>query len=184
MNPFRLILAAASLAGLAACAYVDPAPSTAVMPPGALNTNGDIDVRSLDVAAFSFGHVMRNNPAEAADAIAALDYLGGELNTSPRWVDMDSLTRAQMLQARGTLRTYVGISQTASSQAVVDTMLALSQAYRSGNTEAVQSLLANPIFIVPPAEVQAHLDYIPLMPAVNNVTTRADSLLPGFNMPG
>ncbi len=62
-------------------------------------------------------------------------------------------------------------------------MLALSQAYRAGDTAAVQTLLANPIFIVPPAEVQAHLDDIPLMPAVNNVTTRADGILPSFGMP-
>jgi hypothetical protein len=149
------------------------------MPAGALGTNGDIDQRSLDIAAYSFGHVIRN-PAEAADAIAALDYMGGELNTSPRWIGMDPLTRAQMLQARETLRSYIGISQSAPSQAVVDTMLALAPAFRAGDTAAIQQLLSNPIFIVPPAEVQAHLSYIPLMPAINNVTTRADSILPGF----
>ena len=183
MQSLRLILIATSLVGLAACAHVDPAPSTAVMPPGALGSNGDPDVRSLDVAAYSFGRVMRN-PAEAADAIAALDYIGGELNTSPRWIGMEPLTRAQMLQARETLRSYIGISQAAPSQAVVDTMLALSQAYRAADTAAVQRLLANPIFIAPPAAVEAHLAYIPLMPAINNVTTRADGLLPEFNNPG
>ena len=149
------------------------------MPPGALGTNGNIDVRSLDIAAYSFGHVIRN-PAEAADAIAALDYMGGELNTNPRWMSMDSLARLQMLQARGTLRSYIGISQTAPSQAVVDTMLALARAYRAGDMPAVKRLLANPIFIVPPAEAEAHLSHIPLMPAVNNVTTRADQLYPAM----
>ena len=170
------------LVSLAACSAEDPAPSTAVMPPGALGTNGDLDVRSLDIAAYSFGHVLRN-PAEAADAIAALDYMGGELNTSPRWIGMDPLTRTQMLQARETLRSYVGISQTAPSQAVVDTMLALSQAYGTGDTAAVQRLLGSPIFTAPAAEVQAHLAYIPLMPAINNVTTRADSIFPELDTP-
>jgi hypothetical protein len=183
MNRLRLTIAAAGFAGLAACSYVDPAPSTAIMPAGALGTNGDIDVRSLDIAAYSFGQVIRNNPAEASDAIAALDYMGGKLNTSPRWIGMDSLTRAQMLDARETLRSYVGISQAAPSQAVVDTMLALAQAYRAGDAAAVQRLLTNPIFVLPPAEVQAHLAYIPLMPAINNVTTRADELLPEFSPP-
>jgi hypothetical protein len=182
MKRLRLIVVAGSLAGLTSCAYVDPAPSTAVMPQGALGTNGDIDVRSLDIAAYSFGHVIRN-PAEAADAIAALDYVGGELNTSPRWIGMDPLTRAQMLQARETLRSDIGISQAAPSQAVVDTMLALSRAYRSGDAAGVQRLLGSSIFIVPPAEVQAHLADIPLMPAINNVTTRADAELPDFNTP-
>jgi hypothetical protein len=181
---FRLTLLASALAGLVACAHIAPPPSTAVMPPGALGTNGDIDVRSLDVAAYSFGHHMRNNPAEAANAIAALDYMGGELNTNPRWVDMDPLTRLQMLDARKTLRSYVGISQAASSQSVVDTMLALAQAYQAGDQAAVQRLLANPIFVLPPAEVQAHLNDIPLMPAINNVTTRADGMMDDINVPG
>ena len=176
MKCFRVILLAATLGGLAACSAIDPLPSTAVMPPGALNTNGDIDTRALDVAAYSFAYAIRNKPADAAEAIAALDYMGGKLNTSPRWIDMDPLTRTQMLQARETLRSYVGISQAAPSQAVVDTMLALAQAYRAGNATAVQQLLANPIFIVPPAVVQARLNDIPLMPAVNGVTTRADSM--------
>ena len=182
MKNIRQILIAATVAGLAACAQVDPAPSTAIMPAGALGSNGDPDVRSLDIAAYSFGQVIRN-PAQAADAIAALDYMGGELNTSPRWIDMEPLTRAQMLQARETLRSYIGISQAAPSQDVVDTMLALSRAYQAGDPAAVQRLLADPIFTAPPAAVQAHLAYIPLMPAINNVTTRADSLSPGFNVP-
>jgi hypothetical protein len=176
-------LATGAAIGLAACAAIAPPPSTAVMPPGALGTNGDIDTRALDVAAFDFGHAIRNKPADAADAIAALDYLGGELNTNPRWIGMDSLTRAQMLQARGTMRTFVGISQTASSQSVVDTMLALGRAYRASDTAAVQQLLASPIFTMPPAAVQARLDNVPRMPAINNVTTRADGIPPGFGLP-
>jgi hypothetical protein len=184
MKYFRIILSAAILGGLAACSAIDPLPSTAVMPPGALQTNGDIDVRALDISAYSFAYAIRNRPADAAEAIAALDYIGGEVNTSPRWIDMDPLTRTQMLQARETLRTYVGISQTASSQAVVDTMLALAQAYRAGNAPAVQQLLTNPVFIVPPAVVQARLNDIPLMPAINGVTTRADGLAAGLNTQG
>jgi hypothetical protein len=184
MKPFRLILLATALAGLVACAHTAPPPSTAVMPPGALGTNGDIDVRSLNVAAYAFGRTIRNNPAEAANAVAALDYLGGELNTNPRWIGTDSLTRLQMLQARGTVRSTIGISQTASSQSVVDTMLALAQAYQSDDQAGVQRLLASPIFILPPAEVQAHLDDLPRMPAINNVTTRAAGLLGGITIPG
>ena len=185
MKHLRPIVLALSVAGLAACAHVEAPPSTAVMPPGALGTNGNIDVRSLDIAAYSFGRAMRNNPAEAADAIAALDYMGGQLNANPRYIaGMEPLTRAQMLQARETLRTFVGISQSAPSQSVVDTMLGLAQAYRAGNMPAVQQLLANPIFIVPPAVVQAHLNDIPVMPAVNNVTTRADGMMSSFGFPG
>jgi hypothetical protein len=184
MTSLRLIVGAAGLAALVACAHVEPPPSTAVMPPGALNTNGDIDVRSLDVAAYAFAHAIRNNPGKAADAIAALDYMGGELNTNPRWIGMDPLTRLQMLQARETVRAEIGISPTASSQAVVDTMLALAQAYQTNNEPTVQQLLANPIFTVPPAEVEARLNNVPYNAGINNVTMRADELLSNFNASG
>jgi hypothetical protein len=179
-----MIVLAAAVAGVSACADIAPPPSTAVMPPGALGTNGDIDVWALNIAAFEFARAIKDNPGRAANAIAALDYLGGELSTNPRWTAMPALTRLQMLEARETLRAYVGISQTASSQDVVDTMLGLAHAYQRGDEAAVQRLLANAIFIVPPAEVQAHLGDIPLMPAINNVTMRADGVMSDFNMPG
>jgi hypothetical protein len=184
MGPFRLIVLAAAVVGVSACAYIAPPPSTAVMPPGALGTNGDIDVWALNIAAFEFAREIKDNPGRAANAVAALDYLGGELNTNPRWTGMPSLSRLQMLEARETLRSYVGINQSASSQDVVDTMLGLAHAYQTGDQAAVQRLLESPIFIVPPAEVQAHLDDIPLMPAINNVTMRADGIMFDFNMPG
>jgi len=170
----RRLLSVAVLLTVAACAS-DPLPDTATMPDGALGTNGDIDVRSLDIAGYDFAHAMKGDPAQAADAIAALDYMGGKLNTSPRWIAMPPLDRAQMLQARNSLRQFIGISPGAPSQTVVDTMLALAQAYRAQDQTAVQRLLATPIFTVPPAEVAAHLNDIPLMPTVNAVTTRADA---------
>jgi hypothetical protein len=184
MNSFRRILLAATVTGLSACSLIAPPPSTAIMPPGALGTNGDIDVWALNIAAFEFAHPIRGNPGRAANAIAALDYLGGELNTNPRWIVMPSLSRLQMLEARETVRAYVGISQAASSQAVVDTMLALARAYGAGDQTAVQTLLAAPIFVDPPAAVQARLNDIPLMPAINNVTTRADGIMSDFDMSG
>jgi hypothetical protein len=176
------LLSIAFVVTLAACVS-EPLPDTATMPNGALNTNGDIDIRSLDVAAYDFAHTMKGNPARAADAIAALDYLGGKLNTSPRWVIMPSLDRVQMLQSREILRQFVGISPTASSQAVVDTMLALAQAYQTEDQTEVQRLLGAPIFTAPPAEVAARLDDVPLMPLVNAATTRAAAHAFGISFP-
>jgi hypothetical protein len=169
----------------ASCAAETAAPSTAIMPPGALSTNGDIDVRSLDVAAYAFGRPLRNDPAKAADAIAALDYMGGELNTSPRWTTtMPSLFRVQMLQSREIIRSYVGVSSDAPSQAVVNTMLALAEAYRAGDQPSVERLLASPIFTLPPDRVAAQLANIPVIPSVNSATTHADQYSTGFSVPG
>jgi hypothetical protein len=109
--------------------------------------------------------------------------MGGKLNTSPRWVIMPSLYRAQMLQSREIVRQFVGISPTAPSQAVVDTMLALAQAYRAQDQNEVQRLLGAPIFTMPPAEVEARLNDVPLIPMVNNATQGADAHAFGFSSP-
>ncbi len=172
---------------LAACSESNyRLPSTAVMPAGALNTNGDIDVRSLDLAAYGFGHYreMQGNPAMAADTVAALDYMGGQLNTSPRWVNMPGLFRLQMLQSRDIVRGELGISPDAPSQDVVDTMLGLSAAYASGDQAQVDKLLTSPIFTVPPGEAAQRLADIPYLPVVNNATSHADSYAFPFVLPG
>ncbi len=187
MRRIAVLLGAAALALTAGCSdSLYRLPDTAVMPPGALNTNGDIDVRSLDVAAYGFSHYkqMRSNPALAASSVAALDYMGGRLNTSPRWVTMPALYRLQMLEARETVRGVLGISQAAPSQAVVDTMLALAAAYSSGNQAAITQALSSPIFTVPPAEAAQRLADIPYLPAVNNAATHADLYSLPFSMPG
>jgi hypothetical protein len=178
----RRILAAAIVVTVAACAS-EVIPDTATMPFGALNTNGDIDLRSLDIAAYDFAHPIKGDPAQTAEAIAAVDYMGGKLNTSPRWVIMPSIYRVQMLQSRGIMRQFVGISPTAPSQAVVDTMLALAQAYRAQDQNAVQRQLAAPIFTAPPNEVEARLNDVPLMPVVNAATQGADAHAFGFSSP-
>jgi hypothetical protein len=172
MTRVRLLLSAAMIVGLVGCGAATRLPSTAVMPNNALGSNGDPDVRSIQVAAYEFAHPL-TDPARSADAVAALDYIGGQLNTSPRWVSMPGLFRAQVLQSREIIRAYVGISPDAPSQVVVDTMLQLAMAYRGHDPMAVQKLLASSIFTVPPAEVTAKLSNIPLMSIVNMATMHA-----------
>jgi hypothetical protein len=187
MKRFAVLIGVAALSLLAACSDdVYRLPNTAVMPAGALNTNGDIDVRSLDIAAYGFGHYdeMKGNPAMAASSVAALDYMGGQLNTSPRWVNMPALFRLQMLQSRDIVRGVLGISPTVPSQDVVDTMLALSAAYSSGDQAQVTKLLSSPIFDVPPDQAAERLADIPYLPVVNNATTHADAYSFQYTLPG
>jgi hypothetical protein len=187
MKRLAVLVGAAAIAMLAGCsADVYRLPSTAVMPAGALNTNGDIDVRSLDVASYGFGHSdeMKGNPALAASTVAALDYMGGQLNTSPRWVSMPGLFRLQMLQSRDIVRGDLGISSAVPSQDVVDTMLALSAAYSAGNQAEVNKLLTSPIFSVPPDQAAERLADIPYNAVVNNATTHADAYSFQYTLPG
>ncbi|HTI02860.1 MAG TPA: hypothetical protein VL752_18075 [Acidisoma sp.] len=177
MKRFCLTLAACGLLALSGCLHYDAPPDTAQLPPGAFHTNGDQDVAALDAAALGFAHAIIGNPGKAAYAIAALDYLGGELNSSPRWVGMDSLTRLEILDWRKKMRAEVGISATASSQDVVDTMLALSEAYRTNDSASVAHLLASPIFTVPPNQVADRLGNIPYNANLNATTMRADNAI-------
>jgi hypothetical protein len=110
--------------------------------------------------------------------------MGGQLNTSPRWVSMPGLFRLQMLQSRDTVRGVLGISPTVPSQDVVDTMLALSAAYASGDQSQVTKLLSSPIFSVPPDQAAERLADIPYLAAVNNATTHADAYSFDYTLPG
>ncbi|GAB0116252.1 hypothetical protein [Acidisoma sp. 7E03] len=180
----RLLAAACLVFSLSGCLHYDAPPDTAQLPQGAFGTNGDQDVAALDAAALGFAHAITGNPAKAAYSIAALDYLGGELNSNPRWIDMDPLVRLQMLDWRKKMRTEIGINPTASSQAVVDTMLGLAAAYRAGDQPAVTRLLASPIFTVPPGAVAARLDDIPYAANLNATTMSADNAImaPNFGL--
>jgi hypothetical protein len=168
------------------CVQADPLPSTAVLQPAALQTNGDVDVRAINLTANGFAHYrdLQGNPALAAETVAALDYLGGQLNTSPRWQSIPSLYRLQMLESRNTVRGLLGISPEVPSQAVVDTMVGLEYAYRAGDQAAVNKLLASPIFSVPPAEAAQRLANLPYLPAVNNAATHTASYAFGIYVPG
>lgn len=161
-------------------------PSTAVMPPAALQTNGDVDVRALDIAAYGFGHwrEMVGNPALAAETVAALDYMAGRLNTSARWVSMPAIFRMNMLTSREQVRAELGIGKDVPSQQVVDAMIGLAAAYRAGNQAQVQTLLAEPIFTLGPQETARRLANLPYMPSVNNATTHADAYAFDYNFPG
>lgn len=187
MKRFVLVAGLASALLLGACAQdVYRLPSTAVMPLGALQTNGDVDVRALNIAAYGFGHwqEMQGNPAMAAEAVAALDYMGGKLNTSPRWTSMPAIFRMNMLRSRDEVRGQLGIATDVPSQQVVDTMLGLADAYRAGNQAEISRLLASPIFAGPPQETARKLANLPYMASVNNAATHAAAYAFGPMFPG
>ena len=168
----------------AACAAIPPPPDTARMPANAFGLNLDPDVGAINQAAWAFASPANtaNRPIEAARAVAAVDYLGGELNTNPRWVRMDTLTRQDMLVARAQLREVVGIAPAAPSQAVVDQLLAAANALQQNNPAQAAAALQGPTFTAPPGQVLNRLAHMPYLPGVNAVTQRAEQQeLPGGN---
>ncbi len=155
----RGILVLTAALALGACAPTPP-PSTAQLPPGAFGGNDDNDIMAINTAAWAFSNPARThgNPINAVRAVLAIEYLGGELSSSPRWNFMSPLTKLSMLQAREEVRETLGIAPDAPSQAVANALLALS-----GNPTpaAAAQLLKPPVFTLPPEETLARIENLP-----------------------
>ena len=108
----------------ASCAGpVAPPVDTARLPPGAFGAGPDPDMAAIEQSSDVFGSASRSygRPGEAARAAAAVDYLGGTLNTSPRWACLSGVAKTQILEARVELRRVLGVAPGTPSQVVVDT---------------------------------------------------------------
>ncbi len=93
--------------------------------------------------AFSGNAPSPATPAQWARVLADVEYLAGALNTDVRYADLDGAAQAQVLEARREVRGFLGVPETAPSQAVVDALLAASHAT---DAQALRTALSAPIF--------------------------------------
>jgi hypothetical protein len=168
---------AATAAGLlllvaaAGCTASAPRPDTASIPPWAAPFwQGDII--AILHAEWAWADPSRTHglPAQGALAVAEIDYLAGDLSTSPRWVGLSPLATMRMVQARAAVRQVVGIAPDASSQAVVDALLATKAALDAGNRPAALAALSGPIFGFGPERTLAVLGALPYVQTANIAT--------------
>lgn len=134
----------------------------------------DPDVAATNLAAWAFADPSRtrNDPVDAARATASLDYIAGELNTSPRWANIPAITQIQLLQGRAEMRQAIGVAPGAPSQLVVDGLAGAGNALASGNQVAALAALQNPAFPNPQATL-ARLYALPYIRMANVSTLRA-----------
>jgi hypothetical protein len=134
----------------------------------------DNDVGAINFAAWAFASPAntRGNPAEAARAIIALEYLSGELVDNPRWVRVDSNVKFRMRQARDEVRQAVGIRADAPPQAVVNALLAFVGDLQWGNQSAAVAVLAEPLFSRGPQATFDTLSNLPYVQQANLATAR------------
>ncbi len=161
----------------AACAGpVSLPPDTARLPPGALGGQ-DPDLAAIGQASDAFSSASRTygRPAEAARAAAAVEYLGGVLNTSPRWSCLSGIAHAQILGARGDVRRALGVAPGTPSQLVVDDLIRAADALADNDRAAAERALSPPAFAAPPAETLRLLGNLPYLQAVNVATMRVDA---------
>ncbi|GAC1347808.1 MAG: hypothetical protein NVSMB18_34010 [Acetobacteraceae bacterium] len=151
----------------------------ASLSPGALGSNGDPDVTAINQAQWAFADAARTygRPIEAARAAAAMEYVAGAFNTSPRWDNVSPLTKQQLLQGREEVRQALGVVPGTPSQVVVDRLASAGNALSSGNQQAATAVLGPPAFNASGDQVLARLSNLPYMRMANVSTMRAANQL-------
>jgi hypothetical protein len=164
---------AALLMLVAGCA-TRPPPEPASLPPSVFGVYLDNDTGAIDYAAWAFAsaHNLRNNPSAAARALIALEYLPDELRSNPRWVGTDAALALHLDHARQRYRQVLAIRPDASSQMVVDALLAVATSIQSRNQPAAGQALRSPVFTLPPAGTLATLSNLPYDEEANLATLR------------
>jgi len=163
----------------AACAATPRPDAARLVGPAAML--GD-DVPAIDQAEWAFAAAARtrNDPADAARAVAALDYLAGNLSVSPRWIAVSPITKHQMLDARAETRAALGIAPDAPSQLVVDRMMQAADALTLNDVPAALALLDTPAFTLGPERTLAVLADMPYLRTANIATQYASGeMAPG-----
>jgi len=182
---FRTLLLAAVCILPAACGNVQPfVPDTARLTTGQLGLGFDPDVAAVNQAQWAFADAGRTygRPVEAARAAASMDYIAGEIYTSPRWSNVSALTKEQLLQGRQEVRIALGIPPGTRSQAVVDHLTAAGNALAAGDQPAALALLSGPTFTSPPDQVLARLSNMPYLRMANVSTMRVANELYNGNL--
>ena len=174
MIRFACLAAALSMA---ACT-VTPLPDAARLQVGAFGTFEDPETTAINLSAWALAlpSRTRNDPGDAARAIASVDFLAGDLYANPRFVDISPIYKQQMLNARGEVRQALGIVQNAPSQLVVDRLLAAGNAIAAGNGPAALAALDTPAFTYGPQRTFAVLNDLPRLPIANVATLHVSSV--------
>jgi hypothetical protein len=161
---------------LAACATLPSTQRTPFLPAGVYGIYEDNDIGAINQSAWAFASPAntRGNPAEAAKAVVALEFLSGELRENPRWVGMDASVKLHIGRARDELRQILGIRPDAAPQVVVNTLLALGLDLQTGNQAAAMQVLSSPIFTQPPDRTLQVLSNLPYVQEANLATSRAE----------
>lgn len=164
-----LLLAAAPLA----CAPT-PLPDSARMPLSGGTTPIISPEGAVQLASYALGSPSRtrDDPVEAARAVASVDYLAGDFYANPHWVAISPLVKQRMLVGRQQARAAVGIAPDASSQEVVDRLIQVSNTV--GNPELLQAALASPVFTLGPDRTLAALNNLPYLPDANWAAQQAN----------
>jgi hypothetical protein len=172
----RLMAAALALALAACTAPAAPGPmaglDTVPLPP--MQGAGDPMRATVTSAAYAFADTRRldGQPAEAARAVARLEWLATELPADPTWNAAAPMIAGLLRQGRDEVRGTIGIPPALPADAVARAMIEAAAALDAGNRQAGAAALA-PVAGGQPAALLARLDRLPQSRAANAATALA-----------
>jgi hypothetical protein len=138
---------------------------TAQMPE---NPDGGPKMNESDAISFA-GWALNNpantagNPAYAARAIAAEDWLAGQDMLSGQFGSWAPVNEVSWGVLRREVRASIGVRPDAPSQQVVDDLFNVAAALQAGHTDAAEKTLSDPIFTLGPQQTLAALTNLPPM---------------------
>ena len=152
--------AALALLALAGCT----AAPTVTLPPVAAQAGYDPFRAAIRGAAdaFAYPEALANRPREAAIAVAQLEYLATEMMMPRRSLNFSGIVAPSLQAARYEVRSWLGISQSAPPQAVINAL-----------TANPPDLSDRAIFTAGPEETLQRLSHMPRLPQANAATAAA-----------
>jgi len=155
---------------LAGCAQVQSvrAPGPAATLPAASTSGAEDPARAAVLStawAFSHPDSLTGKPAEAAAAVARLEYLATEIPVGPRWTEVSPIAVMNLQQGVGEARRALGIPANASPQSVIDALFAAREALQAGQVAAAEAAFPAATFPEGGRVTLARLGNLPRLPA-------------------
>jgi len=134
---------------------------------------------AVGLVAYTLGHpsTTEGQPSHAALALAAVDFLAGDFWVDPRFVALPGLDKVRMMQGREEVRRLLGIAPGATSQQVVNGLVAASGGYNANDQAAVDQALPVSVFTLGPARTTEILSHLPYLVDANAAAQNANAAL-------
>ena len=165
-----LLATLGSTLALGACGLdlMPPPGPSADLPPDAVMGAGDPLRAAVSYTSSTFGAPRRlaGRPAEAARAVAQMEYLAIEAGSNPRLYGASVPTTSQFAAARREWRQALGIAENVPPQPVINALYAAARALDYGQGDPAAAL-ASPVFAPGGAPTLARLGAMPNLPLTN-----------------
>jgi len=173
----RTALPLAALLALGACT-LPPPPETASLPADAVVGAGDplnSAVANTSVA-FSSPALLAGRPAQAARAVAQMEWLAVEMPTNPRLTSVSPSIIGQMAAARAEWRAALGIAPDAEAQPVINGLYAAARALNAQQGDPAAAL-SGPAFPQGGQATLTRLAALPSLPLTNSAAVTATDVI-------